>query len=240
MTFGKAFINAHRETLAFMLACPLIAMIPVIGELFQHYVEMGLGMYEGTAGAQAAEASPARMQAGMIKIFTLSVIGYPLVRFLAGGRDAAAARTLEPRAAAMFAVVLFIQLAIAAMDLFAMQGSPAVSLAVFAAMLVLTPLLLRWMVAAPLGIWVSPARSAREMLPSLAWAVVFTFTVMLPLMVVHYGLGIGAIFAPDALKWPLLILDSFVVGALAIVIGAGNWIAATRRGPVTGIRAATA
>ncbi len=100
-------------------------------------------------------------------------------------------------------------------------------------MLALNPLLLRWIVAAPLGIWVSPADSAQEMLPSWLWAFAFTFTAMLPLMVLHYALGIGAIFAPDVLKWPMLLADSVVVAALSVVMAVSSWVAAIRPSPLT-------
>lgn len=233
MTFGKAFLHAHREALAFLLACPLIAMIPFLAELLQHYVEMNLGMYNGPEGAQAAEAAPARMQFGMVKVVALSIITYPVIRFMAGGRDRHAAGTLDRRAIGLFGVVLAFQLALAALDLFFLREYQTLSLSLFIAMLVLNPLLLRWIVAAPLGIWVSPARSAREMLPSWLWAFAFTFTAMLPLMVVHYALGIGAIFAPDVLKWPMLLVDSVVVAGLSVVMAVSSWIAAIRPGTLT-------
>ena len=230
MTFGRAFAHAHREAIAFMLACPVIALIPILAELLQHWVEMGLGMYDGVDGAQAAEMAPERMQFGMVKVIALSVMTYPVVRYLAGGRDAGAARTLESRAVALFAVVLALQLGLAALDLFVLRAPPTVSLGLFAAMLLATPLLLRWIVAAPLGIFVSPARSIREMAPHFLWAFALIFAAMLPLMALHYALGVGAIFSPAALKWPLLMLDSVVVGLLSIVMVAANWFAASRAG----------
>lgn len=233
MTFGKAFLHAHRKALAFLLACPLIAMIPFLGELLQHYVEMDLGMYNGPEGAQAAEAAPARMQFGMVKVVALLIMTYPVIRFMAGGDDRRAARTPDRRALGLFGIVLAFELALAALDLFVLREYQTLSLSLFVAMLVLNPLLLRWIAAAPLGIWVSPARSAREMLPSWLWALAFTFAAMLPLMVVHYALGIGAIFAPNVLKWPMLLADSVIVAALSVVMAVSGWIAAIRPGTLT-------
>ena len=52
-------------------------------------------------------------------------------------------------------------------------------------------------------------------------------------MIVHYALGIGAIFvASDALKWAMLGLDSFVTAWLALVMIAAQYVIATRPAPI--------
>jgi hypothetical protein len=232
MTFWQGFKFAHRESLAFIFACPLLALIPFGSEFLQHVVEMQIGMYDGVEGAKAAEANPLRMQFGFVKVLALSIIAYPVIRFLAGDRDKAAAHRLDGRALRLFAIVLAFQLSLAALDLFALRELPMMSLGLFVASLVLMPLLLRWAVAAPLGIWLSPVRSLHEMLPAWLWAVVFGIAVILPLMVAHYALNAGTIFAPDWAKWPLLIFDTLVVTWLAVVMIAGQWVAATRPGPI--------
>ena len=232
MTFGKSFLFVHREAFAFMLACPLIALIPILAELLQHYVEMGIGMYDGVEGAKAAEASASRMQFGMLKVAALSVMSYPVIRFVAGNRNAAAARSLEPRALKLFSGVLAISLGTAALDLFVLRSYPVASLSLFAASLVFGPLLLRWYAGAPLGVWISPLQSTREMLPVWLWAFGLTFMAMLPLMIMHYALSTWAIFATATLKWPVLIADSLVVGLLSAVMAGTQWVAANRPGPL--------
>lgn len=235
MTFGKGFVFAHKEAAAFILACPLIALIPLLAEFLQHAIEVHIGMYDGgPENAQAVENHPLRMQFGFVKVLALSVIAYPVIRFVAGGRDKRAAATLERRAVALFAGVLAFGMALAAFDLFAARQSPTLPLWTMLASLLLMPLLYRWMTSASLGHWVSPARSAREMLPAWMWAASFSFVVMLPLMVLHYAMNIGAIFAPDWATWPLLIADSFVVTLLAVVLITGQWVAANRPEPVLG------
>ncbi len=234
MSFGRAFLYAHREGLAFLVACPLLALIPILAEFAQHVIEMQIGMYDGLDGAKAAEADPLRMQFGFVKVLTLSIMGYPVIRFLAGGRDRAAAYRLNPRALALFAVPLAIQMALAAFDLFSRSASTTYSIVSFVVMLLTTPFLLRWFTAAPLGVWISPARSAREMLPAWLWAFAFGIVAILPLMIAHYALGIGAVFAPDWAKWPMLVLDSLLVGWLSATMVASEWISANRPGPLTG------
>ena len=56
---------------------------------------------------------------------------------------------------------------------------------------------------------------------------------MLPLMVLHYALGIGAIFVEGtALKWAMLTLDSVVTAWLALVMIAAQYVIATRPAPI--------
>ena len=58
---------------------------------------------------------------------------------------------------------------------------------------------------------------------------------MLPLMAVHYALGIGAIFvAGDATKWVMLGLDSVVTAWLALVMICAQYVIATRPAPLPG------
>ena len=237
MTLRQSFLYAHREGMAFLIACPLLALIPVLAEFAQHVIEMQLGMYNGIDGAKAADGDPLRMQFGFVKVLALLFMGYPIIRFLAGGRDKAAAYQLEPRALALFAVPLTIQLAITAFDLFSPQVSTTYSMVSFVVMMLVTPFLLRWMTAAPLGIWISPARSAREMWPAWLWALAFGIVAMLPLMLIHYALGLGAIFAPDWAKWPMLVIDSFIVAWLSATMVASEWVSANRPGPLAATQA---
>ncbi|MFT6571534.1 MAG: hypothetical protein ACJAWY_003258, partial [Sphingomonas echinoides] len=36
MTFWKAFTETYRGSIAFMIACPLLTMVPVVFEILQH------------------------------------------------------------------------------------------------------------------------------------------------------------------------------------------------------------
>jgi hypothetical protein len=230
MTFWQGFSFVYRQSWAFLLACPLIALIPIAAELAQHYVEMYLGMYAGPEGAQAAENHPDRMTLGFVKTLALGLIGYWATRFYASGGDGAFAHRLERRALALFALVFALQAALSALGLFAFSGAVAVGFFVFT--LVFMPLLSRFIAAAPLGAWIGPPASIRQMAPQLPWAIAFNVIAILPLMVLHYALGIGAVFVPgDAAKWALLVLDSLVVGWLAAALVAVTWVMAVRKDP---------
>lgn len=232
MTFVQGFKFVHRESWAFLLACPLVALIPVIAELAQHIAEMQAGMYNGLEGAQAAESDPQRMAFGFVKTLAISLIGYSGVRFFASAGDAAYARRLEPRALQLFAIVFALQALLSYVTLFALPASAGFMIGFFLFFLVLSPLLVRFLVAAPLGVLITPQASAAQMWRQLPWAVAFGLLAPLPLMALHYALSIGAMLAAgDALKWVMLVVDALVVGWLAAVLSAVSWVIATRKAP---------
>ncbi|MBD3730474.1 MAG: hypothetical protein IE933_12290 [Sphingomonadales bacterium] len=232
MGFWSGIRLAYRESWAFMLACPLLFLVPVLGEVIQHIVEMQIGMYDSLAAAQAADADPLRMAFGFVKTIGLMLPGYWVIRFIAGGRDAAAARRFEPRAAALFTYYLIFQAALSAVQLFALPRSGTALIVAMVAGLFLNPLLARWAASAPLGLPTGPIASARVMAIQVPWAIGFSLAVILPLMVPHYILGAAALFAPAVLKWPVLIVDSLLVGYLAAVMVAATWVIATRKTPL--------
>ena len=232
MTFGKGIAFAHKEALAFLVACPLIALIPFVVEMIQHIAEMQIGMYDSLEAAQAVASDPLRMGMGYIKTVAISFMGYPIIRFIAGGRDAAAAREIDAVAIRLIVPVLLLDAVLAALSIYVLPGLPVLSGIMTAVSLLAGPLLIRWKVGAALGTWISPARSANEMFRSLLWVVPFSIVVSRPLRAVPYGLGYGAMFAPAVAKWPMLIVDSVVTSLLVAVLMAGGWVAATRPGPI--------
>lgn len=232
MTFWSGLKFAYRESWAFVIACPLLALVPVLGEILQHAVEMHIGMYDSLDAATAADGDPMRMAFGFIKTLGLLLPGYWIMRFLAGGRDTAAAKTIAPRAVQLFAWFFLFQAALSAIGLFGLPRSGTALAVTMILSLALNPLLARWAAAAPLGIAIGPIGSARVMVRQLPWAIAFSIIVILPLMVPHYALGVAAILVAPTLKWPALIADSLLVGYLSAVMIASTWVIATRRIPI--------
>lgn len=70
----------YRHAWAFARLCPLLFLVPVLAELAQHVVEWQAGMYDGIAGAKAAEADTLRMQFGFAKTLALLLPGYWFMR----------------------------------------------------------------------------------------------------------------------------------------------------------------
>ena len=237
--FLTAFRDVQRSSLAFAAALPLVFAIPLVAEFVQHVIEMQIGMYDGVEGAKAAENDPARMWFGFAKVAALNVVGYFVIRWLHSGGDRAFAVALPRKAVTLFGLVLALSLFLAWLSLFVWtDGYMGIGFFVFS--LIFMPLVVRFVVAAPLGILVTPVESIKVMAGDAVFAIVFSIAVILPLMAIHYALGIGAIFIDgDGLKWALLIVDSFVTALLGIVMVAAQYAIATRPAPIEGAAAGT-
>ena len=184
--------TVYRSAWAFAFACPLLFLIPVLVELAQHVVEWRAGMYDGIAGAKAAEADPLRLQFGFAKTLALLM-----------GLSGTTAQWTG------YALVLFSSIA----GIYFMA----------------------WTVAWALGnAAIGPIRSVRIMAGSFWRTILLLLAGVLPLMIAHYALSFGAIFAPAILDWPLLLLDALVVGLLALTMAGSNAIAARHAAAVKG------
>lgn len=228
MTFAKAFTATFRGSIAFLIACPLLALVPVAFEMLQHLGEVHIGMYDSIAAAKATEHHPLRMALGMVKVVALIVPGYWIIRFFAW-RDGAAASRVDGRAVLLFAGVVAFHAALAALQLFVLPPTVGVLLAGFAVGQAIACLVPAWTVAAALGnAAIGPLASARIMARQLPFTFALLMLTMLPLMIPHYALGAAALFAGKALLWPILLVDALLVGWLCAVMVAGSYVAAAR------------
>jgi hypothetical protein len=219
----------YRDAGAFAVTFPLLFLIPVGVEMAQHVVELQAGMYVSEAGAKVAEADPLRLQFGFAKTLALLLPGYWFVRFIALGDRARAAR-IEWPAFGLWLVLFAFSAAQMWWGLFGpdlaeltgMKGQPAqaASIALQVFEFILAIYLTAWVVAWPLGNkQLGPLRSFALMQGSFWHAVGLMVTGMAPLMAVHYGLAIAAVVAlPDGLDWLAMVIDSIVVGFLALTL----------------------
>lgn len=227
----------YRNAWTFARLCPLLFLVPALVELAQHVVEWQAGMYDSIAGAKAAEADALRMQFGFAKTLALLLPGYWFARFILFGGDAARARRIEWPAIGLW-LILF---AIGALEQWwALFGPPLTGLiglggesarwtgyGLLVASGLLGVYLTAWNAAWAAGnASIGPIRSIGIMAGSFWWTIALTIAGVLPLMIVHYALGFGAIFAPALLDWPLLILDALAVGFLALTMTGASTIAA--------------
>ncbi len=235
MTFWTALKATYGGSIAFLIACPLLAVIPVAFELLQHAVEVHIGMYDSIAAAKAVEHHPLRMAFGMLKVAALTVPIYWVTRFLPH-RDARFAATLEPRAVRLFAGVLAFDLAMTALQLFLAPRTGGAILAMFVVGQIVGCMIMAWGVAAAFGNRaIGPRASITIMARHLPWTFAFSLVVLLPLMIPHYALTAVVLAGPKPLLWPVLIVDSLLVGWLTAVMAAGSYYAATRAAGMAGI-----
>jgi len=230
--FGEAFRFVHRRTLAFAAAFPLVAAIPFVAELAQHGVEMTIGMYDGVAGMQAAEADAGRLYVGFAKTIALGIPAYWLVRWLHTDGDRTFAARLEKRAMILFGLVVALQILFNFLALFVWTSGPiSIGFMVFGVLFL--PLIARFVTAAPLGELITPRASMRVMAKDYPFALAFSLLAPLPLLALHYGLAAAALYAPtDVLKWAILLVDCGVTAWLALVIIATAYTIATRPEPL--------
>ena len=237
--------TVYRSAWAFAFACPLLFLVPVLVELAQHIVEWQAGMYDGIAGAKAAEADPLRLQFGFAKTLALLLPGYWFTRYILFGFDARRAARIEWPAIGLWLIPFALNGVQQGWALFGPSLTGLIGLSGTTAQWTGYALILlgtvagiyftAWIAAWPLGnAAIGPIRSIRIMTGSFWRTVLLLLAGVLPLMIVHYALSFGAIFAPAILDWPLLILDALVVGLLALTMAGSNAVAARHAAAVKG------
>lgn len=234
MTFWRALRSTYSGSVAFIVACALLAFVPVFFELLQHAVEVHRGMYVSIAGARAAATDPVRLGFGFLKVIALTVSSYWVTRYLAS-RDASFAKRASRTAVRLFLAYMSFQLTVAAVMLFLVPQTSWAQITSLVVGQIVNCLVVAWGVAAPLGnAAVGPRASAALMFRQLPWTFVFLLVAVLPLMIPHYAMAYLSIGA-KSLLWPILIVDSLLVGWLNAVIIASNFFAATRASIAAGV-----
>ena len=217
----KQLESLYRESWHYARACPLLFLVPVAAETAQHVAEYATGFYADIAHARAAETSPLRLALGVL------LAGYWMTRWLAW-RDAARVGALDSVAERRFAPLLALEMLVQMLGLWSIygaHGTPPLGIVIAAVLgpFLLALLLADWQARAPLGLASGPLGSARLVLPVLPWALAFNLLAFLPVMIVHYALGYGAIAGSTAIKWPLLAADTLLVGYLSAILAGVPW-----------------
>ena len=228
--------QAYRDTWRFAGVLPALFLVPAIVEFLQHVAEIEIGMYLGQEEARAVAAHPLRMAFGFAKVIALMLPGYWLTRYMAW-HDVRRSWRSESPAVALFLTLLVIKAAVQAMQLFGpssgawagldARGAGFVTAALGVTSLILGIYLTAWFVAWPLGnAGIGPVRSVRVMAGSFWRTLGITVATALPLMLIHYALGYGAMGRSAALVWVMMAVDAIVVAFLAHAMAGGMFVAA--------------
>ncbi|WP_116091422.1 hypothetical protein [Sphingomonas crusticola] len=219
----KAMFHTYRTAGAFVLACPLLFLVPVVPELVQHVVEYKIGMFSSVADAKALENDRLRLLFGSIKVVALLFPGYWVARFAWWG-DGARAGAWQAEGVRGYVPVLIYGVVVNMLGLWVPQlvggrTGQLLALGSFPLLLILNILLSQWVARAPLGEGdASPSGSVRLVGRDLLWALPFGVIAMLPAMAVHYALNFLSLGKPLPAMAALLAIDAFYVGYLVAVL----------------------
>jgi hypothetical protein len=238
----------YADSRAFALALPVLFSIPVLIEFGQHVVEIDLGFYRhGLIGAAAYDQR--LLTFAFAKMLAMLLPGYWFVRYMAWRRDVAQARRVDRPAAALFAVQFGLQAVAHWLTLFGppigvilgldARGSNYATVVTVVGAAVIGIYLTAWLTAWPLGnARIGPLRSIALIAGSFWRTVAYVAAGTLPLMILHYALGVAAIGRQDWIVWSIMTLDALVVGFLALTVAGANYLAAKRAADRSGIRLA--
>jgi hypothetical protein len=227
MAGGLAEIYAR--VLPFARAMPLVAAIPFAAELAQHIAEIRIGMYEA-GGVVTGDEQKLRLAFGAVKVLAIFLTLLFALRFWAYRGDAG--RAARPTAAMLkgLGLVLLVQaggeLLIIALGagLARIAGAgPGVTAALTVAPLLLWLLLLTyllpWFVALLTEDRDMTLRRSIDGTEGRLWAnfglLIGSF---LPALVLHYALGYAAMGRAEPVVWAIMLVDSALVAALAILL----------------------
>ncbi len=235
----KATKEIYGESWRFALALPWLVAIPVFAELVQHGIEYRFGMYDSITGAEAARNDAARDLFGDAKELTLYLMGYWVVRFMAFDHDAKRTVALPRRAVLLFLPVLAFEMARMLLEesgvefLSARFAHPVLKFALPAAWILATVVLEVYLICWKTGAALGNSRltiptSFRLMRGNFWWSFGLTCLIGLPLMIMHLALCSGAVGQPTWLLVAILVADALLVGGLATVLIANNYVIARR------------
>lgn len=204
---------------------PLLFTVLIGWEFAQHVIEVRIGFFDSREAAKAVANDPSRMAFGWIKMISVYVGGFFVIRYLAAknGNTPLAPVSLALR---RYAPYIAYSLGLFALIFYARGFVPDTSVTTFRtivslAQIAVEPLLMLWIVSAATdGAVRNPLRSARVTGWLYFWALTLFFIGRLPANAAHQLLNRYAMGQPELILWPMLVIDAVVVGLIISVIPA--------------------
>ncbi len=222
--FFSDLIGAHLDGVRAMIGLPLLFAVLIGWEFAQHVVEVGIGFFDSREAAKAVANDPSRMVFGWVKMISVYVGGFLVIRYLARKNGDAPAplgtaiRRYAPYIAyslGLFALIFY------APSLTQESSVMAFRTAVGLTQMLVEPLLMLWIVSAATdGAIRNPVRSARLTGWLYFYAFALFFVGRIPVNAAHQLLNRYAMGQPGSILWPMLVLDAVVVGLIIAVIPA--------------------
>lgn len=223
--FGVDLVGAHLDGLRAAKGLFWVFVALVLWEFAQHVVEVRAGFFDSQAAARAVALDPTRMVLGWIKMLSVYVGGFLVIRHLALGSAAlafGATRATMLRylpyigySLILFAVMFYARSLVSGADVMTLR------MVIGLTQQVVEPLLILWIVSAATD---GPVRNPIESAQRLGWLYLWAFPLVfigrLPINAAHQLLNRFAIGQPKAIVWPMLALDAIVVGLIITIIPA--------------------
>lgn len=240
LRFLKQATESYALAIAFVPAAVSIVLLPVAFEAIQHVIEFRFGMFDSTDGIQSGKEDNVRLASGAVKLVSLIFVSVVVARYFLHDRDLQIA--LKFTAAAVRAALLSLAL-IAALLVLIFYGSPALGswissqeLGVPDIVLKYLPLIVLIAVFAPLQRFALTVFAAmlddtvvdfnsdklvKEWTRQSSQVLLLTIG---PAIVLHYYLNLTLSDKPLPLQIAVLTADSFLVGAMAVLMGTASWV----------------
>ena len=225
MQFGRDAIGSYGDGLRAMKGLPWLFAAIVLWEFAQHVVEVRIGMFESVEQARAVGGDASRMVFGWIKMLSLYLGGFFVIRYLVERDDGLA---LAPVGTALrrYAPYIVYSLIMFAAVFYTREYAPAahvdtIRTVVGLSQLLIEPLLMAWVVSAATdGKVGNPFASARRTGWLYLYALPLYLVVRIPINLLHGALNSEAIGRSQGVLWTMLAVDAVVVGILIAVIPA--------------------
>ena len=217
--------GTYLDSLRAIMALPWLFALIIGWEFAQHVVEVQIGMFESEEAAKAVSQDGLRMVFGWVKMASIYLGMFFVIRHFAGhrdGRDLAsvgkAARRFSPYflySMVMFAIVFY------ARDLVGEAGGETLMAIAGLSQLLIEPLLMAWVVAAATdGSIRTPWASARRTGLLYFLALPLFLLIRVPISLLHQGLNSWSMGAEPGNMWAMLALDALVVGVIVVIVPA--------------------
>ena len=232
--------ESYSLALSFLSVATWLAIIPVSLEAIQHIVEYSIGMFQSNDGIQAGTEENLRLIAGFFKVISLMFVTVAVSRYFLRGNDLQKAVKFSSgaiKSAAYFALFMVFAL------IFLTYGAPffsswiaSLNIGLSEKIIRLSPVLLLFALMWPLqgaslkifaSILDDDNISPISKKTTKYWtnqSLLLLLLVVGPAMVLHYYLNWGATDKVFVIQVSMLVLDSFLVGMMAILIGTATWI----------------
>ena len=221
--FARDLLGSYADSVRALAALPWLFAAIIGWEFAQHVVEVRLGMFESREIARAMNDDGLRMVFGWIKMASIYVGAFFVIRHFAGSREDRALAPLGTAARRFLPYVLYALAVFGALfyaaDLVPASQVDTVRGTLGLVQLLIEPLLMVWVVAAATdGRITNPIASARRLGWLYVLALPLYLLVRLPLGLLHQYLNTVPMGESGAMLWMPLALDSLVVGLIVAIV----------------------